>query len=498
MAAPQIPCPRCKAPLVLHNISGKILCKKCDFIPTDRTAHRIAMITGLDMSSDIHPDRLRGVRVKFPGMVNGRALAAYASGEEYLQKGQMEKAKEAFSRALESQPDLIDAHLQLAKLSDDVLIKVQHINTVLDYSPKQEDAFRMAMVLMGAMTAAQEASTYHHNEQVIKRIDEVSAKTQANLCPICGGRMSVEERTGKLKCPFCGHEEQPPTDERTGISAAGVSMALVKRKAEPMKWVIGKRLLHCNQCGAERTVPARKLTAECPFCGTPQVIVKDVLSSFQQPDGIVPFALTREAAGVELKKALRGTVERIKGMFDSRRVEHSTIEGVYLPFWVFDAAVEVAGSRSDGQGRASFPDWVENAIYCAVDIPARELTDKLGAFDLHDMVPYAPKLLADYPAELYTIDFDKASLDVRPKISQISKEKYDLIEYATRRDSRGNEDSIAVYLQNKVVTYHEMIFQLVLFPVWLATLVEQDGDVRLALINGQTGKVTLGKVQKEQ
>src|SRR5689334_6619394 len=207
MPAPIIPCPRCKKPLVLHNVSGKIMCRNCDFVPLDRTGYRFAMITGIDMGSDTHPDRLKGSRVKFPGTVNSRALAAYYTGEDYLKKGELDKAAEAFQRALDTQPDLIEAHLQLATLTNDMIIKVQHLNTVLDYTPRQEDAMRMTMVLMGALTPEEESRSHHHNDQQVKSVDEVSAKTQANLCPVCSGRMSVEQRTGKIKCPFCGHEE---------------------------------------------------------------------------------------------------------------------------------------------------------------------------------------------------------------------------------------------------------------------------------------------------
>jgi hypothetical protein len=41
-----------------------------------------------------------------------------------------------------------------------------------------------------------------------------------------------------------------------------------------------------------------------------------------------------------------------------------------------------------------------------------------------------------------------------------------------------------------------MSFSLVLMPVWIATLHERDGDTRLALVNGQSGQVALGKANK--
>jgi hypothetical protein len=49
---------------------------------------------------------------------------------------------------------------------------------------------------------------------------------------------------------------------------------------------------------------------------------------------------------------------------------------------------------------------------------------------------------------------------------------------------------------NVFTSIQQLSFRLVLMPVWIATLVEEDFDVRTALVNGQTGKVVLGKAQK--
>ena len=40
------------------------------------------------------------------------------------------------------------------------------------------------------------------------------------------------------------------------------------------------------------------------------------------------------------------------------------------------------------------------------------------------------------------------------------------------------------------------VVRLVLVPVWAMTINERDGEVRPALVNGQTGKVALGKAAK--
>jgi hypothetical protein len=44
----------------------------------------------------------------------------------------------------------------------------------------------------------------------------------------------------------------------------------------------------------------------------------------------------------------------------------------------------------------------------------------------------------------------------------------------------------------------QMTFRLLLLPVWSVTLFEEDGEVRPVLVNGQTGKVVLGKAKKPE
>jgi hypothetical protein len=49
---------------------------------------------------------------------------------------------------------------------------------------------------------------------------------------------------------------------------------------------------------------------------------------------------------------------------------------------------------------------------------------------------------------------------------------------------------------NIFTSVRQMSFRLLLLPVWVAALTEEDGDVRAALVNGQTGQVALGRTEK--
>jgi len=227
-----------------------------------------------------------------------------------------------------------------------------------------------------------------------------------------------------------------------------------------------------------------------------------VLGSFQQPDYLVPFAIRRQQAVEALQARLSGWGERVASWFSSNRVERQQVEGVYLPFWVFDASVEVrrtiiqtSQGRDDNRPRMqratmqqayqtyTSTDAVYNVMVCAVEPPPSSLTRRLGKFELDRRVPYEPKLLARFPAELYNIDFDSASLDARSMVAQIMREQH----------SGGGGSGTTV---NVFPSVTQMTFQLMLLPVWVVTIHEEDGDIRPALVNGQTGQVVLGRARK--
>jgi DNA-directed RNA polymerase subunit M/transcription elongation factor TFIIS len=430
------------------------------------------------------------------GEIDKWAQAAFDTGQDCIRQEKWDEAIRAFQRALDNQPDFIDAHLWIARISEDPAVQRDHLTTLLAYDPNHIEAIRELMVLDGKLTP-EEAERAERGDDPQRR--EVGAPvgmdTTVLRCPVCGGDLTVDDANGRVLCKFCGYSEKRALSKQ--VREESLTMAMLERKAQPVQWVIGERLLHCNNCGAERTIPATKLSARCPFCGSNHVIERDALGSFQQPDGLVPFAISRQAAEAAIKEKLSGWTERIKGWFDNNKVSRATLEGCYLPFWVFDAIVDVTRTVIDKrpptrQGRVEninpytrdiIPEMVNNLPICAVTSPPPDVTSKLGRFDMEAMVVYQPDLLAKYPAGLYNLDFDKASLEARDRVGKLLREKY----------AQRSSDEVQVNIFSGV---KHMSFQLALLPVWVGTLVEEDGDVRLALVNGQTGAVALGRSEK--
>jgi hypothetical protein len=279
-----------------------------------------------------------------------------------------------------------------------------------------------------------------------------------------------------------------------------MTAALIRQRSKPVQWVVGERLLQCHGCGAKRTISNEQFTDTCPFCGSRSVIETDALDTFQQPQGILPFALPEQQALANVQEALKGIDERFRNLFNANRVKRTRVEGVFLPFWVYDAVVEVRRTTIDTRGyydrnqpkRANpyrteqIPEMMNNVLVCAVHSPPRAMTAQLGKYRLERVVGYDPQMIAQHAAELYSIEFDKAAMDAHEIISTTLRSKYSV--------ATGSSE-VKVNVTSLI---KQMRFQLLLLPVYSVTLFEEDGEVRPVLVNGQTGKVVLGKAKKQR
>jgi predicted RNA-binding Zn-ribbon protein involved in translation (DUF1610 family) len=432
------------------------------------------------------------------------AKAAYNTAQTHIGRQEWDEARSALDRALTYQNDLLDAHFWIALLSDNPDEKRKHLTAVLAQQPDHPEAMREMMVLRGDLTADQSRALqnpYLEPERV-EVGGVVSASTENLRCKVCGSnRMTVDEMTGQVVCESCGSVDRRETVKQH-TNADSLTMALLKHRVQTVQWVVGERLLACQSCGAQRTLSAQQMRDECPFCGSTQVIERDVLESFQQPEGLVPFAVDEAEARQRVRERLGGWREKMRGLIDNNTVERVHLEGIFLPFWVFDAMVEMRRTvlrslpvyeRDDrdlfntmrpAYESTTTNDAINDVMVCAVKSPEPLLTRKLGRFDLRSARPYAANLLAKHGAELYSIEFDEASLLARQQIAVEMRRKHAYSE-------AGSGAEVNIFPSVK-----QMQFQLLLMPVWVGVLHEADGDIRAALVNGQNGTVVLGKAKK--
>ncbi|MGD8792870.1 MAG: hypothetical protein PVF47_09985, partial [Anaerolineae bacterium] len=220
----------------------------------------------------------------------------------------------------------------------------------------------------------------------------------------------------------------------------------------------------------------------CAFCGSTNVLVQAGERKLQQPDGIAPFQIDGELALEAIQKALSSVSQRFVSWLGGGRRKLAELQGLYLPFWVFDGIVEkyqfvkdwaTSGKKTLGLNTHT------NLLFPGVDSPAPALQEAVYPFDLQGVVPYEPRLLANWPARLYSLDVELVSESAHGAL--VGRTRDQAIPAPAFMQAGGE-----VLYQVLGITY-----QLVLLPAWLG-LLEGDGRHSLALVNGQSGKVQIG------
>jgi len=439
---------------------------------------------------DLRQFKVTTFAVRNPSTITVWGGAAYDSGLSYVRRRMWDDAIKAFQRAIDMDHDFIEAHLWLGRLLLDEKQQRDHLSYAIGYMNQSSEALLEIMYLDGRISLSQLENALYSGEdiQLIEASLPVKSDTVIIACPVCGGQMTTHPITGHIECAYCGHIEES-TSEQTNAGES-LTTALLHQQAEGVKWIIGERIIHCKNCGAERTISKKQMGTYCLYCGSQHIITKDALNSFRQPDGIIPFSISHYQAEQAIQDRLFENWERFKGMFINNKVKQATLTGTYLPFWVFDVTLEVNLSYQDQSNytqpvrKDTHAESFRNYAFPAVLSPAPLLIEKINAFDLSKLQTYEASALARYPAEIYQVDFDKASLEVRGRIRQALTQKY------KSTPLRSGD------LMNIWSTMRQITFQLVLLPVWVATLIEDDDDIRIGLVNGQTGEAVLGKARK--
>lgn len=342
-------------------------------------------------------------------------------------------------------------------------------------------------------------------------------------CPACTGPLHYSAKSGKLECDYCGSsfdvaeiealyarkEAEAAAAKQAADAKAEAAQAAKAEAAEAAAasggwdtsdlsrdWgaeADGLRVYSCPSCGAELICDQSTAATACPYCGNP-AIVPGQFSGALRPDSILPFRLSKDDAVQALRAHYKGKPFLPRSFTSANHIEQ--IQGVYVPFWLFDGGAEGAASY-----RASNTNVFETGDYeitetrhyhvvragslafekIPVDASSKmpdDHMDSIEPFDYAQLRPFSTAYLPGYLADKYdvTIDDSRDRADTRCRETLAQALRDTVTGYGACVTER--ED---IALRRGKVHY-------ALLPVWMLSTKWRGQDFLFAM-NGQTGKL---------
>ncbi len=342
-------------------------------------------------------------------------------------------------------------------------------------------------------------------------------------CPACTGPLHYSAKSGKLECDYCDSsfdvaeiealyarkEAEAAAAKHAADAKAEAAQAAKAEAAEAAAasggwdtsdlsrdWgaeADGLRVYSCPSCGAELICDRSTAATACPYCGNP-AIVPGQFSGALRPDYILPFRLSKDDAVQALRAHYKGKPFLPRSFTSANHIEQ--IQGVYVPFWLFDGGAEGAASY-----RASNTNVYETGDYeitetrhyhvvragslafekIPVDASSKmpdDHMDSIEPFDYAQLRPFSTAYLPGYLADKYdvTIDDSRDRADTRCRETLAQALRDTVTGYGACVTER--ED---IALRRGKVHY-------ALLPVWMLSTKWRGQDFLFAM-NGQTGKL---------
>ena len=307
-------------------------------------------------------------------------------------------------------------------------------------------------------------------------------------CPNCGGTMEFDPSLGKLKCIFCDsaftHEECADFfKNQQSQEAAKQAGSDWGSDGQDMK------AFTCNTCGAEILTDENTGATRCPYCGNTTVIEAQ-FSGAAKPDFVIPFAFSKQQAMAKYKEYYEKKFLLPKAFLANNQVEE--IQGIYVPFWLFDGAVTIDAEfegadkretdteiirdiyRSERRGTISF----ENVPADASKRMPDEIMDSLEPFKFSELKPFDMMFLPGFLAEKFDVEGDDDLERAEKRVTATAKQRtMETVKHSEVTEIRGKYD----------VNYTKKKYAML--PVWYLTTSWNGKQWNFAM-NAQTGKFT--------
>lgn len=298
-------------------------------------------------------------------------------------------------------------------------------------------------------------------------------------CDGCGADLRFDIGVQQLKCEYCGAVKTIPLDPNTSVHEQDfIAMVnrVAQRRIQARAFNATTKEVTCDNCGGTVMFVGTLASDECAYCGSAIQLDEAYTSPDRIPvDGVLPFQVERERAQTCLAQWVKSRWFAPNEF--RRRGVHGRFNGVYLPYWTYDAMTTThwTGERGDhytvwvGTGKNRRTETRTRWTHCSgvyqrffddITIPAAtgwpdKRLEALEPWPLKRCRPFHQEYLAGYLASTYNVELDFGFDRARRRA-----------EITLKRDVRGQIGGDEQRIHSMNVHYDAITYKHLLLPVW--------------------------------
>lgn len=334
------------------------------------------------------------------------------------------------------------------------------------------------------------------NDGIFENAEEtVTMEETDRKCPQCGGTMDFDPSTGGLHCPYCDYKEEIKNSESVPKKAEELDFATAEKTGN-CDWGVKQKTVTCKSCGAQSVYDALAVASICPYCGSNQVMEANDAATLA-PGGVVAFKITAKQAGEAFHQWIKRKWFCPKAAKESAKAK--SFQGVYLPYWTFDAdtttnyTAKYGRDRVESRGKDTeiVTDWystsgvyrqfINDQLVSGTTNHEESTMRAIEPFDTENNLAYRPEYIAGFGAERYSVGLKEAW----EKAKNFIKNRLKMLIESKIRD-KYHADSVKDVVMT--TTYQNITYKYLMLPIWISSFTYKD-KVYQFMVNGQTGKV---------
>lgn len=348
---------------------------------------------------------------------------------------------------------------------------------------------------------------------------DIGSKDGQNKCPKCGAtEISLNVKSGKLRCHYCRHEFEPQKVVRLEEDIKNLQGQIMGSGASDIIADTNDILtFKCSSCGAEVVIDTASCTqARCHWCRN-TLSVNQQIPNGSIPDMVLPFGITKQDAQSEIKKFV-GKRNFFAHPKFKQEFTTENIMGVYFPYMVVDinghALLIGEGehlvrkyTRGSGDDRRTYYDADLYAVEREFDLTIEGLTvesslerlnnqsddktnnviNSIMPFDIENCVKYDSNYIRGYTSE-------KRDTNVEQLRDLVNLQSKDIARFSANQTLEYYDRGVAWKSEQLEIKGQQ--WKAAYLPVWLYSYQQIKGNKSLlhyVAVNART-KETMGSV----